>query len=181
MAELPKESAENEKKRRAAAEAGLGPASGVLGFSITGKLFAVLLVAWIVNTSYYVLAFFCLAMLPAGLAILFDRTRGRFATKTIAACNMAGTLPYLFEIYIRYEPDPATKEIMYNTSTWVFVYGFALVGWLLVWLIPQFSILIYAAKAENRAEELKKRQEHIIEQWGEGASNSADLLRNPKN
>jgi hypothetical protein len=166
--------ADKRKKRRSGDEDDVPEMFGprkkgerIFGFSIAGKVFAVFLTAWVADTSYYAFAFFICAMVPAFIAMTIDRSVGRFASKTVAACSLVGVLPYLFEIAVRYEPDLAAKEVMYDYRTWLYVYGFALVGWMLVWLLPQLTVILFTMRAESRVEELERRQERIMAEWGD--------------
>lgn len=138
-----------------------------LGLGIVGKAFAVMLTIWVGSESYYALGFFAVAMLPAIIAVLIDRSVGRFASKTVSAFNLIGVMPYLFDIAMRYDPTLVAKELLSDGSVWVYVYGFAMVGWMIVWLMPQLTIFVFTMRAESRVYQLEKRQNLIVEEWGE--------------
>jgi hypothetical protein len=137
------------------------------GIGILEKIISVGIIIWLVSISYYAFAFFVLGMLPALLSIIIDRGSGRFASKTISACNFTGILPYLFDIGLAYEKDIYAKQVMADTNTWIVVYSFAGVGWLLIWLLPNLSSLFITFRADMRVKSLLTQQKELLEEWGE--------------
>lgn len=137
------------------------------GMSIAGKIIGLMVVLWLVSISYYAFAFFALGMLPSVVSIIVDRGSGRFASQTISACNFVGILPFLFDIALNYEKSIAAKEIMMDPFTWVVIYGFAIIGLLLIFVLPNITAIIFSLKAEYKLNKLLNEQEKLVEEWGE--------------
>lgn len=138
--------------------------------SIIGKVFGAVLVIWIGNTSPTALTLFSLAMLPSIITSMIDKGEGKFASKTISACNFVGIAPYIFNILQISEPaaiSAIAKELIYDVQTWVTVYGFALVGWIIIWLLPQITQIIFTIRTEIKYNRIKEEQAKLIHEWGE--------------
>lgn len=145
-----------------------GGVSDLKGIGIVGKIIGLFVIAWLISVSYYAFAFFALGMLPATVAIIIDRSTGRFASKTVTACNFVGILPFLFDIGMTYERSLAAKQLMIDPFTWLVVYGFAMIGWMLIWVVPQITLLIFTIRADVKMKKLKAEQEEMLDEWGEG-------------
>ena len=137
------------------------------GISIAGKVIGLMVMVWLISISYYAFAFFALGMLPSIVSIIMDRGAGRFASQTISACNFIGILPFLFDIALNYEKSLAAKEAMLEPFTWIIIYGFAIIGLMLIYVLPNITAIIFTLKAEMKLRKLIKEQEEITEEWGE--------------
>ncbi|MET0154641.1 MAG: hypothetical protein ABW189_00845 [Rickettsiales bacterium] len=135
--------------------------------SLAGKFFVVGLVVWVADASYFAFAFLVVAMLPSILSSLIDRSSGKHASKTVSAFNVVGVLPFLFDIGTQYDPALVAQGFFDDIHAWAYIYGFAAVGWMLVWLAPQLTILALTARAEEKSYKLEKKQAQIAEEWGE--------------
>lgn len=149
------------------AGSGGGGVSDLKGIGILGKVVGLFVVAWLISVSYYAFAFFALGMLPAIVAIIVDRGAGRFASKTVSACNFVGILPFLFDIGMTYEQSLATKQLMAEPITWLVIYGFAMVGWMMIWVLPQVTLIIFTMRADVKTKNLQKEQDELLDEWGE--------------
>lgn len=138
----------------------------LIGISIVGKIVGVLVLVWLVSVSYYAFAFFVLGMLPSFLSIVIDRGSGRFASKTVCACNFIAIMPYLFDIVLTYDRSIVAKQFMQETSTWVTIYGFAAIGWMLIWIMPNVTMVIFAVRADVKTRRLKTEQAALLDEWG---------------
>ena len=149
------------------------PISDLKGIGFVGKAVGILVMIWLVSISYYAFAFFALGMLPAIVAIVVDRGAGRFASKTVFACNFVGILPFLFDIGLAYERSIAAKQLMVDPFTWLVMYGFAAIGWILIWILPQITLIIYTIRADVNAKKLHKDQESLLDEWGDEVKTGA--------
>jgi len=141
--------------------------SELKGISLVGKVVGLVVMIWLISISYYAFAFFSLGMLPSVIAIILDRGAGRFASQTISACNFVGIVPFLFDIALNYERSLAAKEIMNDPFTWVVIYGFAAIGVMLIFVLPNITSIIFTLKAEYKLQNLIKEQEVLVDEWGE--------------
>lgn len=145
----------------------------ITNISMIGKGIAALLIAWLANSSPYALIFFIVSMLPSIVAILLDKGEGKFASKTITVCNFIGVLPYLFNIAYPIEPavmGAIAKQLIYNIKTWILIYGFALTGWAIVWLLPNITQVIFVIRTELKHNRLEDKQQELIDEWGKEVS-----------
>jgi hypothetical protein len=144
------------------------------GISITGKAIGLMVMIYLISTSYYAFGFFLLGMLPSILAIIMDKGAGRFASQTISACNFIGILPFLFDIGVNYEKSIAAKEAMGQPYTWFIIYSFAIIGLMLIYVLPNVTSIIFTIKAEAKLKKLAQDQERIKNEWGENISSFYD-------
>lgn len=145
-------------------------AKEITTINIMGKIVGLLTVVWLASKSPYAVMFFVVGMLPAILSSIVDKGEGRFASKTISACNFVGIAPYLFNLSQIAEPiamGAVAKELMFNVQTWVMVYSFAFIGWAVIWLVPNITQIVFIVKTEIKYNLLKEEQESLIEEWGE--------------
>jgi hypothetical protein len=160
-------------KKESAGEASPPPArtgkgvGDLKGIGIIGQLIGFFVLSWLLSISYYAVAFFALGMLPTIFAMVLDRGAGRFASKTVAACNFIGTMPFLADIAMGYEPSITAKDLMAEPITWLLIYGAALVGWMMIWMIPQTTLMIFTMRAEMKTKVLKEEQAKLLDEWGE--------------
>ncbi|PIR39539.1 MAG: hypothetical protein COV35_03240 [Alphaproteobacteria bacterium CG11_big_fil_rev_8_21_14_0_20_39_49] len=141
--------------------------SELKGIGIFGKIIGLGIVVWLISISYYAFAFFLLGMLPSILSMTIDRGAGRFASKTVTACNFTAVIPYLFEIGLTYEKDIYAKHLMTDPLTWFVIYGFSAVGWMLIWILPNLSLIFITARADMQTKALKNEQKKLLDEWGE--------------
>lgn len=144
-----------------------GKRSELKGIGIFGKIVGLGIVVWLISISYYAFAFFVLGMLPSILSMMIDRGSGRFASKTVTACNFTAVIPYLFEIGLTYEKDIYAKQLMIDPLTWFIVYGFSAVGWMLIWILPNLSLIFITARADMQVKALESQQKQLLDEWGE--------------
>jgi len=144
-----------------------GTSGSMKGISIVGKIVGLVVSVWLISASYFAFAFFILGMLPAIVSVLVDRGSGRFASKTVTACNFVGILPFLFEIGNSYEKTVAAKQIMADSVSWLFIYSAAIIGWIMIWVFPQVSLIIFNIRADMKLSKLRKEQDELLVEWGE--------------
>lgn len=149
-------------------ESAIGEKHGDMkGISLAGKIIGLLVVIWLVSISYYAFLFFLLGMLPSIISIIMDRGAGRFASQTISACNFIGILPFLFDIGMNYEKTIASKEMIQDPFTWMTIYGFAVIGIMLIFVLPNIMSISFTLKAEYKLKRLIAEQEDLVAEWGE--------------
>ena len=145
-----------------------GKSSGDLkGISIAGKIIGVLVILWLVSISYYAFAFFALGMMPAVAAFIIDKGDGKFASKTVIACNFIGISPFLLDIALTADKSMAAKYIMLDPITWLVVFGFSSVGWMLIWILPQITLIFFTVRADMKKNKILAEQDKLLDEWGE--------------
>jgi hypothetical protein len=158
----------------AALGGGEATAAPLQSINILGKIVGFVVLIWLASVSRHAVAFFLIGMLPAIITAFLDRGRGRFASKTVTATNFIGIVPYLFEI----SRGPtsaytiAAKRLMANSETWWMIYSSAATGLIMIWLIPQITLIIFTIRSDIRAKNMEREQEALIAEWGEKVKQS---------
>lgn len=181
MAEEPKQQQDAEVKAPEEKKKASGDRHGsqLMGINIVGKIVGLIVIIWLISVSYWAFGFFALGMMPAILAMLFDRGVGRFASKTVSAFNFVGILPFLFEISQAFDRSITAQHMMLDLWVWLVVYGTASLGWVTIWLFPQVTLIIFTFRADMKMQKLKQEQETLIEEWGEEVKSGVKIKHVP--
>lgn len=150
------------------------PASGLRKMRFKHKLLLIifsLLMMVLLRTGF---VFFVIGMLPCIVAYYMDVTRHRYIFQSIFAANLSGMLPYLTKIAHHGPSSMMLQEIMGSSTTWVVVYGAALVGWLLVKVCPTLAQVMVASA--HRAQHMRYgwMQKKLENEWGDEVRQFSD-------
>lgn len=140
---------------------------GKLG--LKGRLFLIIgvLIALVFLPTSMLLFF---GMLPSIIAF-FASGRGIGArASTITAMNMAGCIPFVFKLWSTGNDFEASVQIVTNIRYMSIIYLSAAFGYMIDWVMTGIVSSFLYQKGLNRMKAIKKRQEALIEQWGEGVS-----------
>jgi len=107
------------------------------------------------------------AMVPTLVARVVDTSPSRHVTITVGCLNFAGSLWFLRDIWIAGFGFAAVGPTLSDMMGWLSALMGAGCGWALIWIMPMFSGRIAAAKSAVRLARVRKRQESLVEQWGE--------------
>jgi hypothetical protein len=124
------------------------------------------------------LAVLAAGMAPTFLALVADRSRGKFLALSIGIPNFCGCLPALVQLWLRGQSFSAVGEVLADPLVWATAFGGAGLGWLVCMAMPPLAGAYYAAVSQSRQRALKTLQENLIEVWGEdvaGAEGEAEL------
>jgi hypothetical protein len=111
--------------------------------------------------------FISLALFPAFSAIILDRKPGRFSSKILCSFNLTGLCPYVIAIFSGGSADSAAIGILYNPLSWLVIYGFAAVGWGIIYIIPQITLVFLEIKSKLMIKKIDDFQQKLVEEWGE--------------
>ncbi len=115
-----------------------------------------------------------LALLPAFVAMITDRSPMRSATISIGALNLAGTWPFLLKLWTTGHTVVNAMQIVLDPTVWLVIYAAAGVGWLLYVSFPALVSACMAIFAGRRLAQLRAQQQQLVEEWGpEVATNPA--------
>jgi hypothetical protein len=115
-----------------------------------------------------------LALLPAGVAMVTDRSPARSGVISIGAMNLAGTWPFLLKLWTSGHTVVNAMKIILDPMAWLVIYAAAGVGWLLYVSFPALVAACMAIFAGRRLSQLRVRQKQLVEEWGpEVATNPA--------
>lgn len=111
--------------------------------------------------------FTALSFLPSIASILWDKKPGRFASKTVSAFNLTGMFPYLIAIGSSGSPDIVARNTMQDPLSWVLIYGFAMFGWGVIYLVPQITLIFLEAKSKFMIKKMETFQQELLDEWGD--------------
>lgn len=121
-----------------------------------------------------------LGMLPTFVASYVDNTDDRNHVRVVAACNFAGVLPFIADLFKKGDiSSDAVYDLLFTPYVWLVMYGAAAFGWALVWFFPQAMHLLLNMAQDNSVKALRDKQQQIVDEWGlEVETTSRRALRN---
>ncbi len=127
----------------------------VLAMIISGALF--------IPTAVLVM----IGMLPAIVAFLIDDDRKKSLSMTVALMNGAGVIPFVIELWHKGQTLHETFAIIQQPMVWLFMYGGAAMGWLIIYSVPAVVQALLTHRASVRIADIDKRHADLVVQWGE--------------
>lgn len=115
--------------------------------------------------SHFGFIFFSIAMLPAVIASFIDQEYQASASATICTFNLIGILPYLGKLWDSPSIEIAAKSLSTDISTWVVVYGCALLGQTIYWILPPIIAKLYMLKSRVEVSILVTAKEKLSAEW----------------
>ncbi len=106
------------------------------------------------------------AMIPTGVAFLMERGKGYYGGLTVGAMNLAGTSPYLADLWFKGHNIPAAVGIITNVFAWMMFYGAALFGWAIYSTTPSIVSAFMTMTAGNRITGMRAQQRELVQKWG---------------
>lgn len=137
-------------------------------------LLSVSLVVIIFALPTFLMALFGLA--PTWAALLTDRSYAKTRTVAIGTFNLAGATPFFVKIWSEGNHLGLALEVLSEPLTWLTMYGAAGVSLGLAWVAPSLSAVVLEFRASAKESNLQKKQEEIIENWGEDVRLEAEAL-----
>lgn len=135
--------------------------------SMASKILIFLLGIYLFVLSPFAVLFLLLGMLPGIVASMIDRRKGKLASKTVNAFNFIGLAPFIRDISMSQDPVGVSQQMLSDIYVWLLVYSAAGFGWVMLWIMPQITVVFFIAKVTFRVERLKSEQNKLIEEWGE--------------
>jgi hypothetical protein len=106
-------------------------------------------------------------LLPTLGAYAADRYRDKALAVTVGLLNLCGALPALGELWSKGQTMAAAGQVLGDVFLWLVAYGAAGVGWLIFMMMPPLVSAYYTFSGTARADELRRRQETLVEVWGQ--------------
>ncbi len=141
-------------------------------------IFLLFLPIFIMGMPSVVFLFF--AMLPSIVAILAGNVRNPFRSLCLASMNLAGTLPFLFHLWINNHSFEGAVDILFNISTILIVYGSAALGLFLYHFVPLIVSFIIEIFLNAKIKRLQTEQEDLLEIWGASVVSVANKVLKKK-
>lgn len=106
-------------------------------------------------------------MAPTAAAYMIDRTREKYLAITVGLLNFCGTLPAEAQLWNHGQSYDVAFGIVTDPYYWLLSYGSAGTGWLIYIVLPLILSNYYAMTTNTRVQSLRRRQQALIEAWGE--------------
>jgi len=113
-------------------------------------------------------------LIPTIVALVVDRQRGKYLTRTVGAMNLAGLAPMLVRLWSNGDNLTAAVGILTRPMNWLIMYGAAGVGWCIFLAMPAVARVIVDLQAEQIQAQLRERAERLVEEWGEEVKGRSD-------
>lgn len=118
---------------------------------------------------------FVVGMLPSFVAFLVDTSRDKTRALTVSLMNFVSVFPFLLIIAMdNYSMDGAVT-ILTQVLNPVIMYAGAAAGYFLDWTFAGVSNILMTARAKQRLESIKKRQEELVRRWGQEVTGEVPL------
>lgn len=124
----------------------------------------------------YAALLFLLGMLPSFAAGYIDKSRDRNVLKTVTACNLAGVMPFIMELWRNGITSSSVHGAMMDSYIWLVMYGASGFGWLLVWFFPQAAYFILEVMQSSAIASLNRQQQQIVDEWGTQVQTSSSRI-----
>ncbi len=132
----------------------------------------VILTLLFISPATVMLLFF--GLLPSFVALIIDRSEGKYATFCVLGLNFSGLFPFLSEIWFETHSIDAATNIMTDVFSLLIIYGSAGFGWMLYLALPPAVTSFLSVMSERRVAELKETQADIVAEWGEGVAQALE-------
>lgn len=106
-------------------------------------------------------------LLPSLVALILDRHRALYLTRTVGAMNLAGVTWPALALFDAGMSIAGLREVLDNPLSWLSMYGGASLGWLVYLAIPPIAQIWIEAQADDTRARLGARAKALVEEWGE--------------
>ncbi len=135
--------------------------------SFVSKMSLVVLLVPIAIVSLPTMVLLLAALLPS-IVVLFTENKSQYKWISVGAMNMAGTFPYLFDLWFGGLNDlDAAVSIITSPTSIIVIYGSALLGIMMNSSFPRFSDGFFRVAAYKRMNALRDQQLALVEKWGD--------------
>ncbi|MFN7114808.1 MAG: hypothetical protein ACK4PK_10680 [Alphaproteobacteria bacterium] len=132
-------------------------------FSVRMAIFCLMVTAAIF---YPTTVLFCGCMLPAFVAALIDNKPDKTAGLTVAAMNLAGTMPALLDLWQMGGRIDHALALLLQPQTLLLAYVAAACGWMIYFQVPGVVSGILVKRGQKRLAEIDRRQQELARKWG---------------
>jgi hypothetical protein len=106
-------------------------------------------------------------LLPTVAALVLDRHKAFYLTRTVGAMNLAATTFPALALWDVGVSMAGLHQVLGNPLSWLAMYGGASLGWLLYLAIPPVAGLWIEVQADDLRRRLAARAKALVEEWGE--------------
>jgi hypothetical protein len=106
------------------------------------------------------------ALVPTGVAFIMERGKGYYGGLTVGAMNLAGTTPYIADLWAQGHTIEAALGIITNVFAWLVFYGAALFGWAIYSTTPAAVGAFMTMTSGHRITAMRAQQKELVQKWG---------------
>jgi len=106
------------------------------------------------------------ALVPTGVAFIMERGKGYYGGLTVGAMNLAGTSPYLADLWSQGHTVSVALGIITNVFAWMMFYGAALFGWAIYSTMPAAVSAFMTMTSSQRITAMRGQQRELVQKWG---------------
>lgn len=139
-----------------------------------GSIFLWVLAAGILFAFYESIVLLLIGMFPTGIALLLDRSPQKDQARAIGYLNFAGCVPWVVDFWMGDGGFEKVFDIVGDPIVLAIMYTAAGVGWGLCFVVRPFVGTYLRMSADFRESQVRKRQEALIEVWGEEVTEEID-------
>jgi hypothetical protein len=106
------------------------------------------------------------ALVPTAVAFIMERKNGYYGGLTVGAMNLAGTAPYLTDLWFHDHSIAAATHIVTSVLAWAVFYASAAVGWAIYAVTPNIVSSFIAMTAGRQITSLRAKERELVQIWG---------------
>jgi hypothetical protein len=116
-----------------------------------------------------------IGMLPSFVAFLVDTSRDKTRALTVSLMNFVSVFPFLLMVAMDHYSMDGAVTILTQILNPVIMYAGAAAGYFLDWTFAGVSNIVMTARAKQRLEAIRKRQEELVRRWGREVTGDTPL------
>lgn len=106
-------------------------------------------------------------MVPTFIAYVVDKSHEKYLAVTVGLLNACGTVPALAMLWLQGQSYDAALDVSSNPIHWLMAYGAAAIGWVVYLGLPPVLGHYYGITSQARLLNHRRKQEVLVEAWGE--------------
>ncbi len=117
----------------------------------------------------------CAGLIPTFVAWLTDSHAFRdYRIRIIFAFNVAGCIPYIISINQQAGDFNMAMKVVSDFNSYLVMYGFAAVGWVIVFVAPTVAAFVLQMMAKSRLNAVHNEKAKLITEWGKSVAGMVD-------
>ncbi|MDA0306994.1 MAG: acyl-CoA synthetase [Proteobacteria bacterium] len=115
-------------------------------------------------------------LLPSFVALITDRSDGKYAMFCVLGLNFSGLFPFLADLWFKTDSIDAATNILSDVFSLFIIYGAAGFGVMFYMVLPPVVTSLLSVMSQRRVAELRENQAKIVEEWGKGVTKAAEVV-----
>lgn len=111
---------------------------------------------------------------PAIVRGLIDSRGGRDMLACMFVTNLCGVVPVVVRLWSSGNTLEGALLLLSDPYVWLVMYAAALVGWGLLWIVPQLVEIVLTLLDNERIRKLRHYQRNLVAEWGSGVADTPE-------